>query len=153
MPPTGRESTKVPTGATGIGTAGGKGGREALGLRTLCRRNRELQVGKGSIFDPGADPRVDQPPPRRGATPSPRAHSNTSEAPGVDRFASLGGLSPKGECIVEDQSRGRQSSMEGDDGAERPDRGIGGGGQDCPEGVGQVQGGGPEDPCVHGVSG
>ena len=132
---------------------GGRGGREALGSQTLPRRRRQLQVGKGSIFDPEADPRVDQPPPRCGAAPSSRAHSNTSKAPGVDRSASPGRLSPERERGAEDQSGGRRSSIEGDGGADRSNRGIGGGGQDCPGGAGQIQGGGPEDPCVHGIFG
>ena len=109
-----------------------------MGSQTLHCHSHKTPTDKGSILDPGVDPRVHQPPRGRGAPPSPRAHPSTSETLGVGRFTGAGGLSLEGELRAQDQGQGRQSFPEGDSGAERPDRSVGGGGKDCPGGAGQV---------------
>ena len=107
MPPTGSALARLPTGATATGTTRGRRGREALGAQTLHRRSRQLQTCEGSIFDPRADPGVNQPPPGRGAATPPGAHLNAPKAPGVVRLAGPGGLSPEGELGAKDQGGGR----------------------------------------------
>ena len=83
----------------------------------------------------------------------PGAYSGALKALGANRLASSSGLSPKGERGAQDQGGRRQGPIEGDKRAQGLDRGIGGGGEERPGGIGQGQGGSLEDPCFHGISG
>ena len=81
---TGEATTRSSTGAIATRMTKGRGGGEAMGSQTLHCCRCKLQTGKGSVLDPGADPRVHQPLLGREAPPSPGAHPSAPEAPGFD---------------------------------------------------------------------
>ena len=119
----------------------------------LRRRRRELQASKESVFDPGTNLGVYQPPLGRGATPSLGAHVSAPEAPRFERFADKGRLSLEREWRAEDEGGGRQSPSKRDGGAEGPDHSARGKSEECPDGAGQGKGGCLKDPFLPGISG
>ena len=73
-----------------------------MGPQTLRRCKSQLPTGEGLVSDPEADPRVDQPPPGRGAATPPTTYLDALKAPGAKGLANSGGLSPKGERGAKD---------------------------------------------------
>ena len=132
-------------------TRGGR--REALGPQALHHRNRQLPAGEGSISNSGADLGVNQPLPGRGATTPPGAYSDAPKALRANRLASQSGLSLEGERGAQDQGGRRRGPADRDGRTQGPDCGIGGRGEERQGRAGQGQGGSPENPCFHGISG